>query len=333
MKCRNVVSVDVEDYFHVEAFADVVDRNQWGSYPCRVEANTQRLLDLFDATGVKATFFILGWVAERYPGLVRQIVEHGHEPACHSYWHRLVYKLTPEEFRADTLRAKHCIEQAAGQAVYGYRAPSFSITTRSAWALDVLAELGFRYDSSVFPVQHDVYGVPDAPRGPFVVNTGSGPMTEFPLATFRFRNGPNLPVAGGGYLRIFPYWYTKMGVQQAWKEGLPVISYVHPWEVDPEQPRLNGRFKSRLRHYTNLAKTEKRLRKLICLGGFTSFRDSGLGHAASNYQFGEETAPRGKQRVELRTSSPFAAVPGFTIADAADAPKARPNVADRAPGE
>lgn len=288
MSRRNVISVDVEDYFQVEAFADLVERGQWETYASRVEANTHRILDLFDESGVKGTFFILGWVAERYPRLVRQIVDRGHEPACHSYWHRLIYKLTPEEFRDDTRHAKDCIEQAAGEPVYGYRAPSFSVTARSAWALDVLADLGFRYDSSVFPVRHDVYGVPDAPRSPFIVNTSSGPMTEFPMTTFRVGNGPNMPVAGGGYLRIFPYAYTKFGVQRAWKEGLPVISYIHPWEFDPEQPRLNGRFKSRLRHYTNLAKTEGRMRKLIRLGEFTSFRDSGLGGAAPLYEFKEE---------------------------------------------
>jgi polysaccharide deacetylase family protein (PEP-CTERM system associated) len=290
MNCRNIISVDVEDYFHVEAFSDIVARDQWGSYESRVEANTRRILRLFSESGVKGTFFILGWVAERYPKLVREIVDAGHEPGCHSYWHRLIYKLTPDEFREDTLRAKNAIEQAAGQPVYGYRAPSFSVTARSAWALDVLSELGFRYDSSVFPVKHDTYGVPDAPRGPFVVKTASAPITEFPMATFRMAGGPNFPVAGGGYLRIFPYWYTKAGVERAWREGLPVISYVHPWEFDPEQPRLPGRFKSRLRHYTNLAKTESRLRKLIGLGEFTSFRDSGLGESAPTYAFKTEEA-------------------------------------------
>ena len=320
MNRRNVVSVDVEDYFHVEAFADVVDRSQWSTFPSRVEASTQRLLDLFDESGVKATFFILGWVAERYPKLVRRIVEKGHEAGCHSYWHRLIYKLTPDEVAEDTRRAKDCIEQAGGQAVAGYRAPSFSITTRSAWALDVLAGLGFSYDSSVFPVQHDVYGVPDAPRGPFVVKTASGPITEFPMATFRFRNSPNLPVAGGGYLRIFPYWYTKLGVQRAWKDGLPVVSYIHPWEVDPEQPRLNGRFKSRLRHYTNLNKTEARLRKLIGLAEFTSFRDSGLAHSAPAYQFGDRTVLCAKLRIEVRTAAPSYTLSGLAFMNPKDVP-------------
>jgi len=170
----------------VQAFSDVVDRQRWESYPCRVEANTQRLLDLLDETGVKGTFFILGWVADRYPKLVRDIVARGHEPACHSYWHRLIYKLDREEFAADTRRAKDVIEQAAGEAVFGYRAPSYSITMKSLWALEVLAEAGFTYDSSIFPIRHDVYGIPDAPRQPFLVTTPAGPIVEFPI-TFRDR--------------------------------------------------------------------------------------------------------------------------------------------------
>jgi polysaccharide deacetylase family protein (PEP-CTERM system associated) len=291
MSPSSIISVDVEDYFHVEAFARVVDRNNWGAYASRVERNTERILDLFDERQIKGTFFILGWVAERYPKLVRRITERGHEPACHSYWHRLIYKLTPEEFREDTLRAKNCIEQAAGAPIYGYRAPSFSITGRSVWALDVLAELGFRYDSSVFPVKHDTYGVPDAPRRPFRIETPFGPIVEFPMATFRFGTGPNLPIAGGGYLRMLPFSYTRMGVRRAWSEGLPVVSYIHPWEIDPEQPRIDAPLKSRMRHYTNLGKTEARLRKLLALGEFKSFRDSGLADSAPSFSF-KETVSR-----------------------------------------
>lgn len=268
MNCRSIISVDVEDYFHVEAFAGIIPRATWGDYECRVERNTERILDLLDDSHVTATFFILGWVAERYPKLVRKIIERGHEPACHSYWHRLIYKLSPDEFREDTALAKDAIEQAAGVEIHGYRAPSFSITSRSAWALDVLAELGFRYDSSVFPVKHDVYGVPGAPRGPFRVETPFGPIVEFPMATFRWSVGPNLPVGGGGYLRMLPYWYTKAGVERAWREGLPVVSYIHPWELDPKQPRLNGPLKSRLRHYTNLKDAETRLRRLLPWASF-----------------------------------------------------------------
>jgi polysaccharide deacetylase family protein (PEP-CTERM system associated) len=273
----NVISVDVEDYFHVEAFSDVVHRDQWNCYSSRVEQNTQRVLDLFDECGVKGTFFVLGWVAERYPALVRRIVERGHEAACHSYWHRLIYDLTPHEFREDTRRAKNEIEQAGGQAVKGYRAPSFSIVKRSLWALEILAEEGFTYDSSVFPVRHDTYGIPDAPRAPYRVETPSGPVMEYPMTTFRMGGQTNLPVAGGGYLRIFPFWYTRLGVRKAWREGLPVIVYLHPWEIDTAQPRLAGRFKSRLRHYTNLSMMEKKIRAVLQLGQFAAFRDRGTG--------------------------------------------------------
>lgn len=276
MHYRNVLSVDVEDYFQVEAFTDIVKPADWDTYPSRVESNTARLLDLFDQCGVKATFFILGWVAEHKPALVRNIVSRGHEPACHSYWHRLIYRLSPAEFREDTARAKDCIEQAGGEPVYGYRAPSFSVTAQSRWAPQVLAELGFRYDSSIFPVRHDTYGVPDAPRAPFLIPTPSGELLEFPMTTFRIGFSPNLPVAGGGYLRMFPSWYTKVGVRRVWSEGLPVISYVHPWEVDPEQPRIPGRLKSRLRHYTNLSKTAGRLCSLLGSGQFGPFRESAL---------------------------------------------------------
>jgi polysaccharide deacetylase family protein (PEP-CTERM system associated) len=290
MSGSNIASVDVEDYFHVEAFARVIDRAHWSDYTPRVDANTRRLLDLFDESHVHGTFFILGWVAERFPGLVREIVARGHEPACHSYWHRLIHTLTPDEFREDTRRAKSVIEDACGQAVTGYRAPSFSVTRRSPWALEILVESGFKYDSSVFPVTHDVYGVPDAPRGPFVVATASGPIIEYPMTTFRValgKNtvGPNLPVAGGGYLRMLPVWYTRWGVHRAWREGLPVISYVHPWELDPEQPRVAAPFKSRLRHYTNLSQTANRLSELFGLGDFGPFDGSSLAAQAEPYDF------------------------------------------------
>ncbi len=272
----SVISVDVEDYFHVQAFAGTVHRSDWNRYPSRVERGTTRILDLLDELHVQATFFVLGWVAERFPGLVRRIRERGHELACHSYWHRLVYQLSRDDFREDTLRAKQAIEDASGDAVLGYRAPSFSITQRSTWALEVLAQLGFIYDSSIYPVHHDTYGYPGAHRGPFRVDTNLGPIVEFPIATFRPAAGPVLPVAGGGYLRILPRWYTRAGVRRAWSEGLPVVSYIHSWELDPEQPRIPAPLQSRVRHYTNLRTTEWRLRELLALGHFTSFRDSGM---------------------------------------------------------
>ena len=263
MATQHILSVDVEDYFQVEAFADTVDRGEWTTYPSRVEANTRRLLDMFDEAGAKATFFFLGWVAERHPSLVRETVARGHEPACHSYWHRLIYSLTPAEFREDTRRAKDVIEQACGEPVKGYRAPSYSVTRKSLWALDVLAECGFTYDSSIFPVRHDTYGIPNAPRAPFRVETGGGPLVEYPLTTFRLAFGPNLPVAGGGYLRLLPLWYTTLGRRISRNEGMPLILYVHPWEIDPGQPRLEGRAKSKFRHYTNLRRTYPRLKALL----------------------------------------------------------------------
>ena len=263
MATQHILSVDVEDYYHVEAFSDKVERSAWAGYPSRVEANTLRLLDMFDEVGAKATFFFLGWVAERHPDLVREVVARGHEPACHSYWHRLIYSLTPDEFREDTRRAKDVIEQACGQAVNGYRAPSYSVTRKSLWALDVLTECGFTYDSSIFPIRHDTYGIPEAPREPFRVQTAGGTLVEYPLTTFRLPLGPNFPVAGGGYLRLLPLWYTTMGRRLSRGEGLPLILYVHPWEIDPEQPRMEGRAKSKLRHYTNLSRMYPRLKTLL----------------------------------------------------------------------
>lgn len=276
----SVISVDVEDYFHVEAFSDVVDRSAWSSYTSRVEANTLRILELLDELGIEGTFFVLGWVADRFPGLVREIARRGHELACHSYWHRLIYRLSREEFREDALRAKDVIEQAAGQAVVGYRAPSFSITAASLWALEVLAEAGFEYDSSVFPIRHDTYGIPDGPRHPARIDTPAGPILEFPMTTFRWGSRQNLPVGGGGYLRLMPFWYTRLGVRRAAGDGVPLIVYVHPWEIDPDQPRLPGRRRSMLRHYTNLSSMDSRLRRLLQLRRFTSFRRSQLAQAA-----------------------------------------------------
>jgi len=285
----NILSVDVEDYFHVEAFSSVVNRSQWNSYVCRVEENTKRLLDIVDQGGTRATFFILGWVAERYPALVREIVARGHEPACHSYWHRLIYTLSREEFEKDTRRAKDVIEQAAGKPVYGYRAPSYSITSRSLWGLEVLAELGFSYDSSIFPIRHDIYGIPNAPRQPFRITTAGGSLVEYPITTFRWLGKQNLPVGGGGYLRIFPFWYTRLGIARAQRDGLPLIVYLHPWEIDPKQPRIQAAVKSKLRHYTNLSKMEDRLRRLLRTMRFTCFRDIESSQMVHDFSFAAET--------------------------------------------
>ncbi len=281
---KNVVSVDVEDYFHAETFSRVVDRSRWDSYASRVERNTERLLELLGKLNVHGTFFILGWVAERFPSLVSKIAGGGHELACHSFWHRLIYQLDAAEFREDARRAKDTIEQIAGQTVNGYRAPTYSIVDRSIWALEILAELGFSYDSSIYPIHHDRYGMPWAPRVPFRVNTASGPITEFPITTFRL-GGHNMPVGGGGYLRLLPMLYTRLGLKRVKKEGVPIVIYIHPWEVDAEQPRLPGSLSSRLRHYTNLGRTYERFRHILQEGSYTSFRESGLANLAKDYDF------------------------------------------------
>jgi len=276
------MSVDVEDYFQVEAFAAKVPKSDWDRYPLRVNDNTRRILDLFDEAGVKATFFFVGWVADKFPGLVKETAARGHELACHSYWHRLVYSLDPEEFRADTRRARDVIEQAGGVRVLGYRAPSWSITSQSLWAIDILAEEGFTYDSSIYPIHHDIYGVPGAKKVPYQhVCKGQRILQEFPPATVKVP-GATLPAAGGGYLRIFPMAFTHWAFRQyVQRYAKPVVVYFHPWEIDPQQPRIEGGLKSRLRHYTNLGKMESRLARLIATYRFHPFRDEPAVLAAS----------------------------------------------------
>lgn len=272
-RTQYVLSVDVEDYFQVEAFSREVLRARWDSWPSRVVANTHRALDLCDECGARATYFIVGWVAQKFPSLVREIRARGHELACHSYWHRPVYSLTPEEFRIDLREAREVIEQAGGAGIAGYRAPSWSITARSTWALEILAEEGFTYDSSIYPIHHDLYGYPGAQRFPYEIPTPSGPLAEFPPSTTSIC-GTTLPAAGGGYLRILPFSYTRWAVRRLEAEGSRVIVvYFHPWELDPEQPRIAGRWKSRFRHYTNLAKMETRLRGLMGLYSFRPFAE------------------------------------------------------------
>ncbi|MEP7309751.1 MAG: XrtA system polysaccharide deacetylase [Acidobacteriota bacterium] len=259
----NAMSVDVEDYFQVSAFDRVVDRKAWDRAESRVCANTERLLALFEASGVHATFFVLGWVAVRFPALVRRIAAGGHEIASHGFAHRLVYELAPDEFREDVRRSKHLLEDIAGAAVHGYRAPSYSVTNRSLWALDVLIDEGYRYDTSIFPIHHDRYGIPGAPRHVHVVTRPHGSIVEAPGSTVRCGR-VNLPIAGGGYFRLLPYWWTRWGINRLNRvERLPAIFYVHPWEIDPGQPRFAVPLATRLRHYRNLGKTEDRLRQLL----------------------------------------------------------------------
>ncbi len=259
----NALSVDVEEYFQVSNFEGVIPRESWGSLPSRAGDSTRRLLDAFDETGQRATFFVLGWVAERDPGLVREIADRGHEVACHGYQHELVYAIGPEAFRKDLRRARAAIEDACGRTLHGYRAPSYSVTRESLWALPILVEEGFRYDSSIFPVRHHRYGIPDFAREPLRLELGGGAsICEYPLTTLRL-GSLNLPLAGGGYLRFLPAALFRWGFGRLVRQGRPTVLYVHPWEIDPGQPRQEVGWKVRVNHYHNLGRTEGRLRRLL----------------------------------------------------------------------
>jgi polysaccharide deacetylase family protein (PEP-CTERM system associated) len=280
MAIINAFTVDVEDYYQVSAFEQHVSRDQWGQYESRVVANTRRMLCLLDTHDVKATFFVLGWVGERYPQLVREICQAGHEIASHGYWHRLIYNQKPEEFREDIRLSRQVLEDIIGEPVFIYRAPSFSITEQSRWALDILVEEGFTIDSSIFPIHHDRYGIPGANPFPHQINTSAGTLWEFPPSVVRFA-GQNMPVSGGGYFRLFPLSWTVWCLEKIGRStGQPFIFYVHPWETDPEQPRIfkNASLKSRFRHYINLKNTEHKLDNLL-----PNFRFGTLSEVIRNY--------------------------------------------------
>jgi polysaccharide deacetylase family protein (PEP-CTERM system associated) len=270
----NAFSVDVEDYFQVGAFEGAIPRDTWGGFEPRVERNTRRLLEMCEEYGVRGTFFVLGWVAERWPGLVRDIRDAGHELGTHGQDHRRVTTLTPSEFREDIRRSKATIEGVAGVEVIGYRAPSYSIVRETMWAMDVLAEEGFRYDSSIFPIRHDHYGIPDFPRFPRpVLGKNGSALHEFPISTIRFA-GMNLPFVGGGYLRHFPLPFIRWGMRHLNdRERRPAIVYIHPWEIDPEQPVQPVGALTRLRHYRNLDRTEDRLATLFAEYTFSTCRE------------------------------------------------------------
>lgn len=266
----NALTVDVEDYFHVAALSEAIAINDWPKMEYRVEANTSRLLELFADQGIKATFFVLGWVAERSPKLVRTIAANGHEVACHGFSHQLVYSQTPTQFREETHRAKEILESEIQAPVLGYRAASYSITEQSRWALDVLCDEGFIWDSSIFPVHHDRYGIPGSPRWPYELTTDKGQkLVEFPISTLKLP-GYTLPIAGGGYFRLFPYWFSRWGLRRINREGRPFIFYLHPWEIDPDQPRFDVSRLSRFRHYNNLDICEHRLTRLLNDFSFTT---------------------------------------------------------------
>jgi polysaccharide deacetylase family protein (PEP-CTERM system associated) len=280
----NALTVDVEDYFQVSAFEPAVTRGTWALRESRVCRNTERLLDLFSAARVRATFFVLGWVAERFPALVRRIVLEGHEVASHGYEHRLVYSQTPREFREDLRRARLALEAAGGSPVLGYRAPSYSIVRESMWALDVLIEEGFIYDSSIYPIRHDRYGIPEWNREVHQIERPAGRIWELPGSTMRIA-GTNLPIGGGGYFRLLPYAWTRVGIQRLNACGQPAIFYLHPWEIDPEQPRISAGLLSTFRHYRNLSRTEPRLRRLLSEFRFGTVSDV-LANSARQQPFG-----------------------------------------------
>jgi polysaccharide deacetylase family protein (PEP-CTERM system associated) len=294
------LTIDVEDYFQVYAFSNAVGRDRWNSFAPRVEENTLRILEIIDSCsasngenpGHSATFFVLGWVAERFPGLVREIAARGHEVACHGYWHECIFNQTRKEFEEDVRKAKGILEDITGIPVIGYRAPTYSINKETLWAVEILVSLGFRYDSSIFPIRHDAYGFPDAPRFPFFIHAnGNGVnfqnleetsylesgrdsakgLVEFPLTTTRVLGG-NLPIAGGGYFRLFPYVLTKTLLERVnERDKRSFVFYVHPWELDADVPRINGgNFLANFRTYVNLSKTERKLRNVLSTFCFSS---------------------------------------------------------------
>ena len=281
MTIKNVLTIDVEDYFHVAALAKSISVSEWDNIASRVEKNTHSLLAQFAKYNVKATFFILGWIAERYPGLVKEIETCGHEIASHGYSHQLIYSQSPEVFKKETFESKKLLEDIIGKPIKGYRAASYSITNRSLWALDILAEAGFTYDSSIFPIRHDNYGIPGSPTEPHILKTPNGEqLIEYPLSTYKLI-GQTVPVAGGGYFRLYPYWLSKYFYKNLNRTSKSFVFYLHPWEIDPEQagrecpgragkdwrfaeqPRIKASWFSEFRHYNNLDKCEKRLNKLL----------------------------------------------------------------------
>jgi polysaccharide deacetylase family protein (PEP-CTERM system associated) len=283
---NNALTFDIEEYFHAEAFSGLLRPEEWPGLESRVVDTTERLLDILDYADARATFFILGWVAERYPGLVKDIAGRGHEIACHGYGHQMIQKQTRQDFAKDVQRAKTAIEDAAGAAVVGFRAPTFSVMRNTLWSLEVLWEAGFLYDSSIFPILHDRYGISDAPRFPHRIaitnghstttkkdGAGTNSIAEFPLSTISVL-GRRLPIAGGGYFRLLPYLATRRAIRHLnTREQQPAIVYLHPWELDMHQPRVRAGLLTRFRHSVNIAGTEAKLRRLLKDFRFAPVRD------------------------------------------------------------
>lgn len=280
---KHALSFDIEDYFHPSEVQKSIQPGRWGEMPPRVEQPTQALLEILSRYRVRATFFMLGWVAERHPDMVRRIADAGHEIGCHSYAHQLVYELSPEQFRADTLRAQTAIENACGVRPRSYRAPSFSVTRESYWALDILAECGFQFDSSIYPIEHDRYGIPGFPRFAHRLETSAGALIEVPVASVRLSATRVAPVGGGGYLRLLPYRYTAAGLRRIEREDRqPACLYMHPWEFDPGQPRIAQGWLARTRTYFGLSAMAGKLERLLSEFEFSSLDEvyKPLCHAA-----------------------------------------------------
>lgn len=302
-------TVDVEDYFQVSAFASCIHPETWERYESRVVKNTQHVLELAARSNTTGTFFILGWVAKRHPELVKEIQSAGHEIGCHSYWHQLIYDLGPNRFRNDLVKARRIIEDITGEPVRLHRAPSFSVTSRSRWALEILVEEGFHTDSSIYPVRHDRYGIPDAPLEPHLISTRSGSIRELPGMVCEV-GGIRVPVGGGGYLRLLPWWATHHLLRSVRAAGRPLNVYIHPWEFDPDQPRIAGSLKSRFRHYQNLKTTTPKIENLLAAFRLTTMSrvldEAGL--KAENptvSSFGQEPTPPSEwQKVTLGSWPP-----------------------------
>lgn len=266
----NLLTIDVEEWFHTSALEPFIGSQTWDRQPSRVARQTQDMLDLLEAHQTRATFFVLGWVAERFPQLVRDLAARGHEIASHGYRHRLIYHLSPETFRDYTVRSKAILEDLTGKPVLGYRATSFSVVRESWWALDIIREAGFVYDSSMFPIRHDIYGVKGIPRQPFLHDNG---LIEIPLSTLNLM-GMSFPIGGGGYFRLYPYWLTRAGLRSLNRQGFPTVVYLHPWELDPRCPRITqADWRTRFRQYLNLHKARERLARLLSDFQFISIRE------------------------------------------------------------
>lgn len=292
----HALSFDVEEHFQVAAFWSTMRRRQWDNYESRVERNVERILSILSLHGIRATFFVLGWVAQKHRNLVKVIASCGHEVASHGFGHELITSQTPILFREDVRNSKDILEDIIGEQIHGYRAPSFSIISETQWALPILAEEGYAYDSSIFPIQHDRYGMPGANPWCHLLETPAGSLWEVPPSTIKI--GPiRLPIAGGGYFRLYPYWILRQMLVHTAGEGHPLVMYLHPWELDPDQPRMQGSHVSQFRHYLNLRKTEARLHQLITDFKFAPIREAidAVGMACANKQnlLGVEAAGAG----------------------------------------